>query len=144
MNVNLKGVYVCSKAAIPVMRRNDGGIIVNVSSELGVVGGSEIAAYSASKVGVVQLTKSMAIDHAEDGIRVNCVAPGPVSTPLLETIIEASSNPEDTRVSIVGRTLLKRLARPEEIANVIVFMASDESSYMTGSVVMVDGGWTAQ
>ena len=144
MNINLKGVFLCSKAAIPVMRRNGGGIIVNVSSELGVVGGSEIAAYSASKGGVVQLTKSMAIDHAGDRIRVNCVAPGPVSTPLLEAIIEASSNPEDARVSIVERTLLKRLAQPKEIANVIVFMASDESSYMTGSVVMVDGGWTAQ
>lgn len=125
------------------MRRNGGGVIVNVASELGLVGGSEIAAYSASKGGVVQLTKSMAIDHADDGIRVNCVAPGPVSTPLLEAIIEASSNPEEARRSIVGRTLLKRLARPEEIANVIVFMASDESSYITGSVVVADGGWTA-
>ena len=144
MNVNLKGVYLCSKAAIPVMRRNGGGIIVNVSSELGVVGGSEIAAYSASKGGVVQLTKSMAIDHAEDGIRVNCIAPGPVSTPLLEAIIEASSNSEEARHSIIERTLLKRLARPEEIANAIIFLASDESSYMTGSVVMVDGGWTAR
>jgi NAD(P)-dependent dehydrogenase (short-subunit alcohol dehydrogenase family) len=84
----------------------------------------------------------MAIDHAGDGIRVNCVAPGPVSTPLLEAIIESSSNPEQERQSIVGKTLLKRLAHPEEIANVIVFMASDESSYMTGSVVVVDGGWT--
>jgi NAD(P)-dependent dehydrogenase (short-subunit alcohol dehydrogenase family) len=143
MNVNLKGVFLCSKAAIPVMQRNGGGVIVNVASELGLVGGSEIAAYSASKGGVVQLTKAMAIDHAGDGIRVNCVAPGPVSTPLLEAIIENSSNPEQERQSIVGKTLLKRLARPEEIANVIVFMASDESSYMTGSVVVVDGGWTA-
>lgn len=143
MNVNLKGVFLCSKAAIPVMQRNGGGVIVNVASELGLVGGSEIAAYSASKGGVVQLTKAMAIDHAGDGIRVNCVAPGPVLTPLLEAIIENSSNPEQERQSIVGKTLLKRLARPEEMANVIVFMASDESSYMTGSVVVVDGGWTA-
>lgn len=143
MNVNLKGVFLCSKAAIPVMQRNGGGVIVNVASELGLVGGSEIAAYSASKGGVVQLTKAMAIDHAGDGIRVNCVAPGPVLTPLLEAIIENSSNPEQERQNIVGKTLLKRLARPEEMANVIVFMASDESSYMTGSVVVVDGGWTA-
>ncbi|MFH1930223.1 MAG: SDR family oxidoreductase [Pseudomonadota bacterium] len=143
MNVNLRGVFLCSKAAIPVMQRNGGGVIVNVASELGLVGGSEIAAYSASKGGVVQLTKAMAIDHAGDGIRVNCVAPGPVSTPLLEAIIESSSSPEQERQSIVENTLLKRLARPEEIANVIVFMASDESSYMTGSVVVVDGGWTA-
>jgi len=143
MNVNLKGVFLCSKAAIPIMHRNGGGVIVNVASELGLVGGSEIAAYSASKGGVVQLTKAMAIDHADEGIRVNCVAPGPVSTPLLEAIIENLSKPEKERQSIVSKTLLKRLARPEEIANVIAFMASDESSYMTGSVVVVDGGWTA-
>lgn len=144
MSVNLKGVFLCSRAAIPVMRRNGGGVIVNVASELGLVGGSEIAAYCASKGGVVQLTKAMAIDHVGDGIRVNCVAPGPVATRLLETIIETSSNPEKERRGIVEKTLLKRLARPEEIANVILFLASDESSYMTGSVVAVDGGWTAR
>jgi NAD(P)-dependent dehydrogenase (short-subunit alcohol dehydrogenase family) len=143
MNVNLKGVFLCSKATIPVMQRGGGGVIVNVASELGLVGGSEIAAYAASKGGVVQLTKAMAIDHIGDGIRVNCVAPGPVSTPLLEQIIESSSNPEEERKGIVGKTLLKRLARPEEIANVIVFLASDEASYMTGAIVSVDGGWTA-
>lgn len=143
MNVNLKGVFLCSKSAIPVMQRNGGGVIVNVASELGLVGGSEIAAYTASKGGVVQLTKAMAIDHVSDGIRVNCVAPGPVSTPLLEEIIKSASNSEQERQSIVSKTLLKRLARPEEIANVIVFMASDEASYMTGAIVSVDGGWTA-
>jgi NAD(P)-dependent dehydrogenase (short-subunit alcohol dehydrogenase family) len=144
ISVNLKSVYLCSKAAISVMRYQKRGVIVNVASELGLVGGSEIAAYSASKGGVVQLTKSMAIDHAVDGIRVNCVAPGPISTPLLESIIENSSNPEEERQSIIAKTILKRLGRPEEIANVILFMASDESSYMVGSVVVVDGGWTAQ
>ena len=143
MSVNLKGVFLCSKAAIPVMQRN-GGVIVNVASELGLVGGSEIAAYCASKGGVVQLTKAMAIDHAADGIRVNCVCPGPVSTPLLEAIMGASSDPEEERRHIAEKTLLKRLGRPEEIANVILFLASEESSYLTGSVVAADGGWTAQ
>lgn len=144
MNVNLKGVFLCSKAAIAVMQRGGGGVIVNVASELGLVGGSEIAAYCASKGGVVQLTKAMAIDHAADRIRVNCVCPGPVSTPLLEAIVEASSNPEEERRRIEEKTPLKRLGQPDEIANVILFLASDESSYMTGSVVLVDGGWTAQ
>ncbi len=144
MDVNLKGVFLCSKAAIPVMRRQGGGVIVNVASELGLVGGSEIAAYCASKGGVVQLTKAMAIDHVSDGVRVNCVCPGPVATPLLEAIIEASSNPEQERRSIVEKTLLKRVGRPEEIANVILLLASEESSYMTGSIVVVDGGLTAQ
>jgi NAD(P)-dependent dehydrogenase (short-subunit alcohol dehydrogenase family) len=143
MNVNLKGVFLCSRAAIPVMQRN-GGVIVNVASELGLVGGSEIAAYCASKGGVVQLTKAMAVDHAGDGIRVNCVCPGPVSTPLLEAIIRASSDPEEERRHIAEKTLLKRLGRPEEIASVILFLASEESSYLTGSVVVADGGWTAQ
>jgi NAD(P)-dependent dehydrogenase (short-subunit alcohol dehydrogenase family) len=143
MDVNLKGVFVCCKAAIPVMRRQGGGIIVNVASELGLVGGSEIAAYCASKGGVVQLTKAMAIDHATDGIRVNCVCPGPVAPRLLDSTIEASSNPEEERRTIVEKTLLKRLGRPEGIANAILFLASVEASYMTGSIVVVDGGSTA-
>lgn len=143
MNINLKGVFLCSKTAIPVMQRNKRGVIVNVASEMGLVGGSEIAAYCASKGGVVQLTKAMAIDHAADQVRVNCVCPGPVSTPLLEAIIDTSSNPEEERRSIVEKTLLKRLGHPDEIANLILFLASDESSYMTGSIVVVDGGWSA-
>jgi len=144
MDINLKGVFLCSRAAIPLMQRQGGGAIVNVASELGLVGGSEIAAYCASKGGVVQLTKAMAIDHAAEGIRVNCVCPGPVATALLEATIAASFNPEEERRSILNKTLLKRLGRPDEIANVILFVASDESSYMTGSVVVVDGGCTAQ
>jgi NAD(P)-dependent dehydrogenase (short-subunit alcohol dehydrogenase family) len=144
MDVNLKGVFLCCKAAIPVMQRHGGGVIVNVASELGLVGGSEIAAYSASKGGVVQLTKAMAIDHVDAGIRVNCVCPGPVATPLLEAIIEASPSPEEERRNIIEKTLLKRVGRPEEIASVILFLACEESSYMTGSVVVVDGGLTAQ
>jgi NAD(P)-dependent dehydrogenase (short-subunit alcohol dehydrogenase family) len=144
MDVNLKGVFLCSRAAIPLMQLQGGGVIVNVASELGLVGGSEIAAYCASKGGVVQLTKAMAIDHAAEGIRVNCVCPGPVATPLLEATISGSSNPKEERRNILNKTLLKRLGRPDEIANVILFVASDEASYMTGSIVVVDGGCTAQ
>lgn len=93
MSVNLKGVFLCSRAAALAMRRCGGGTIVNVASELGVVGSSDIAAYCASKGGVVQLTKAMAIDHAMENIRVNCVCPGPVATPLLEAIIAAAPDP---------------------------------------------------
>jgi NAD(P)-dependent dehydrogenase (short-subunit alcohol dehydrogenase family) len=143
MNVNLKGVFLCSRAAIPVMRQQGGGVIVNVGSELGVVGGSEIAAYCASKGGVVQLTKAMAVDHAADGIRVNCVCPGPVATPLLEATIHGSTNPEEERLRILDKTLMKRLGQPKEIASAILFLASDDSSYVTGSVLLVDGGVTA-
>lgn len=144
LDVNLKGVFLCTKATVPVMQRQGGGVIVNVASELGLVGGSKIAAYCASKGGVVQLTKALAIDHAGDNIRVNCVCPGPVETPLLQSIIDGSSNPARERRSIIDKTLLKRVGQPEEIADVILFLASDESSYMTGSIVVVDGGCTAQ
>lgn len=143
MSVNLRGTFLCSKAAVLFMRDYGGGVIVNVASELGIVGGSEIAAYCASKGGVVQLTKAMAVDHAAENVRVNCVCPGPVDTPLLQSIIAAASDPAAERLSIVSKTLLRRLARPGEIASSILFLASDESSYMTGSIVAVDGGWTA-
>lgn len=142
--VNLKGVFLCSKAAVSEMRRTGGGLIVNVASELGLVGGAQIAAYCASKGGVIQLTKAMAIDHAAEGIRINCVCPGPVNTPLLDRIIASSTDPESERQITVQKTLLKRLGEPNEIASVILFLASDESSFMTGSLVVVDGGLTAQ
>ncbi len=87
MSTNLKSVFLCSKAAVNAMRRTGGGVIVNVASELGLVGGNELAAYCASKGGVIQLTKAMAIDHAPDKVRINCVCPGPINTPLLDRII---------------------------------------------------------
>ena len=144
MGVNLKGVFLCSKAAVIEMRQTGGGVIVNIASELGLVGGSEIAAYCASKGGVIQLTKAMAIDHAADNIRINCVCPGPINTPLLDRIIAGSAEPEKEKRTTEEKTLMKRLGEPAEIANVILFLASDESSYMTGSSVVADGGLTAQ
>ncbi len=144
MGVNLKGVFLCSKAAVIEMRQTGGGVIVNIASELGLVGGSEIAAYCASKGGVIQLTKAMAIDHAADNIRINCVCPGPINTPLLDRIIAGSAEPKKEKQITEKKTLMKRLGEPAEIANVILFLASDESSYMTGSSVVADGGLTAQ
>jgi NAD(P)-dependent dehydrogenase (short-subunit alcohol dehydrogenase family) len=144
MGVNLKGVFLCSKAAVPEMRRTGGGLMVNVASELGLVGAPEIAAYCASKGGVIQLTRAMAIDHAADNIRINCVCPGPINTPLLDRIIASSPDPHRERQITSEKTLLKRLGEPDEIANVILFLASEESSFMTGSTVVVDGGLTAQ
>jgi NAD(P)-dependent dehydrogenase (short-subunit alcohol dehydrogenase family) len=141
--VNLKGVFLCAKAAIPVMRHQGGGTIINVASELALVGGSAIAAYCASKGGVLLLSKAMAVDHAADNILVNCVCPGPIATPLLDSITRAERDPLAARREIEARTLLKRLGRPDEIATVIAFLASDDASYMTGSTVVVDGGWTA-
>lgn len=144
MGVNLKGVFLCSKAAVAAMRLSGGGVIVNVASELGLVGAANIAAYCAAKGGVIQLTRAMAIDHAAENIRINCVCPGPINTPLLARIIEGSADAETERQITVEKTLLGRLGEPEEIANVILFLASAESSFMTGSVVVVDGGLTAR
>ncbi len=143
MAVNLRGVFLCCRAVLPAMRRQGRGVIVNVASELALVGGSEMAAYSASKGGVVQLTRAMAVDHAAEGVRVNCVAPGPVATRLLDAIIGSAADPQAERRSITDNTLLKRLGQPGEIAGVVLFLACDDATYMTGSVVVADGGWTA-
>jgi NAD(P)-dependent dehydrogenase (short-subunit alcohol dehydrogenase family) len=144
MNVNLKGVFFCSKAAIMAMQQTGGGVIVNVGSELGLVGAPDLAAYCASKGGVVQLTRAMAIDHAADGIRINCVCPGPIETPLLERIIASAADPLMERQRSIEKTLMKRLGRPDEVASAILFLASEEASYMTGSVMIVDGGVIAE
>ncbi|WP_077471008.1 glucose 1-dehydrogenase [Rhizobium sp. P44RR-XXIV] len=143
MRVNLKGVFLCSKAAIPAMRQS-GGVIVNVASELGLVGEANVAAYCASKGGVVMLSKAMAIDHGPEGIRVNCLCPGPVSTQLLEDVFLASDDPEWMRQSFERRMILNRLGTPEECANAALFLASSESSFMAGANLVLDGGWTTR
>jgi meso-butanediol dehydrogenase / (S,S)-butanediol dehydrogenase / diacetyl reductase len=142
--VNLTGTFLCCRAVIPAMRRGGGGAIVNVASELGLVGSPRSAMYSATKGAIVQLTRALAVDHAADHIRVNCVCPGPVDTPLLRRGIERAADPEAKLLSEIGSTLLGRLGRPEEIASVIHFLASDEASFVTGSIVVADGGVTAR
>ena len=144
LNTNLKGILLCAQAVIPVMKRNGGGTIVNVGSSLALVAARGIAAYCASKGGVMQISKAMAVEHAEDHIRVNCVCPGPVLTTMMTEYIEKSDDPSTVRELMTEGTLLKRFGQPDEIANVITFMASDLSSFMTGSVVVADGGWTTQ
>jgi NAD(P)-dependent dehydrogenase (short-subunit alcohol dehydrogenase family) len=141
--VNIKGTFLCCKAMIPVMKRGGGGVIVNVGSALGLVSAPGVAAYSASKGAVVQLTKALAVEHAADGIRANCVCPGPVRSDMMDEFIQHSPDPQATEQAMVEGTLLKRFGKPEEIAEVIVFMASAQSSNMTGSIVVADGGWTA-
>lgn len=143
LSVNLKGVFLACKAAIPALRERGGGAIVNVASELGLVGGPGTPAYCASKGGVVQLTRALAVDHAGDNIRVNCVCPGPVESPLLRAMDEATPDPAAERRRVVDSTLLRRVGRPEEIAGVIRFLLSDDASNMTGAVVVADGGLTA-
>jgi NAD(P)-dependent dehydrogenase (short-subunit alcohol dehydrogenase family) len=142
--VNLTGTFLGCRAVIPAMRRGGGGTIVNVASELGLVGAPRSAMYGATKGAIVQLTRALAVDHAIDRIRVNCVCPGPVDTPLLRRGLERAADPEAKLRSEIASTLLGRLGRPEEIASVIQFLVSDEASFMTGSIVVADGGVTAR
>ena len=141
MDINAKGVFLGTKAAIPAMRDGGGGSIINISSQLGIVGTDNSSAqYQASKGAVRILTKSTAIQHAADGIRANSVHPGPVVTPMTEG---RRADP-DTYAMMRSRIPLGRFARPEEIAYAVMYLASDESSFVTGSEVVVDGGWVAQ
>jgi len=144
MAVNLKGVYLGCKYAIPLMRRQGGGVIVNTASVVALVGIENRAAYCASKGGVAALTRAMALDHVRDGIRVNCVAPGTVDTPYFSEIIAQSPDPAAPRKELEERQPMKRMGRPEEIAYAMLYLASEESSFVTGSVLVVDGGWTAR
>ena len=141
MDVNAKGVFLGTKAAIPEMRKAGGGSIVNISSISGMVGQENIhPGYNASKGAVRLLTKATAIQYAKDGIRVNSVHPGPIATPMTEA---GRSDPEHFQRTL-ERTPLGRYGQPEDVANGVLFLSSDESSYMTGSELVIDGGVTAQ
>jgi len=144
LNVNLKGVFYGCKYAIPYMSKQGNGSIINTASTAGIVGLPNMAAYSASKGGVVLLTKEMAIDYAKKGIRVNCVCPGAIMTPMLKKFIDKSPNPEETIKNLGEMHPIGRIGKPEEIANAVLFLASDESSFVTGHALIVDGGLTAQ
>ena len=141
MDINGKGVFLGTKAAIPEMRKAGGGSIINISSQLGIVATDNTSAqYHASKGAVRILTKSTAIQYAGEGIRANSVHPGPVVTPMTE---RRRADPE-TYAVMRSRIPLGRFAEPVEVASAVLYLASDESSYVTGSEVVVDGGWVAQ
>jgi NAD(P)-dependent dehydrogenase (short-subunit alcohol dehydrogenase family) len=137
--VNLTGTFNCCRAAIRVMRVGGGGSIVNVSSSTGAFDvGKETAAYVTSKGGVVMLTKSIAVDHAADGIRANVIAPGPMATPMLSSVMS------DAQMRAFGASLpAGRLGDPSELAAAALFLASDDASFVTGSLLAVDGGQTS-
>jgi meso-butanediol dehydrogenase / (S,S)-butanediol dehydrogenase / diacetyl reductase len=144
MAVNVRGVFLCSKHAIPAMAANGGGAIVNTASVVAAVGIRNRAAYCASKGAVAALTRAIAIDHVADGIRCNAVAPGTIDTPYFDEILRKSPVAADSRKALEARQLLGRLGTPEEIAAGILFLASDESRFATGSILTIDGGMTAQ
>ena len=141
MAVNSTGVFLGTRAAIPAMRRAGGGSIINISSQLGLVG-TDISSpqYQASKGAVRLLTKATAIQYAKEGIRANSVHPGPIVTPMTEA---RRADPEVYRL-MVSRIPLGRYGRPEEVALGVLYLASDEAAFVTGSELVIDGGWTAQ
>lgn len=144
MGANVDGVFFMSRAAIPVMRAQGKGAIINFGSIWGDVGAAGVTAYCATKGAVHQLTKAMALDYVRDGIRINAVCPGEVNTPMLASERPQPPTPEDLQKLAEDTIPMARLAEPEEIARVVVFLASDAASYMTGSLVTVDAGYTAR
>lgn len=143
IDVNLKGTFLMSKFALPTMISQGAGVIINNSSGWGIVGGDHGVAYCASKGGVVLMTKAMAIDHGRQGIRVNCICPGDVDTPMLPPDAKMRGLKWEEYIASCANRPMGRIGRPEEIARAVLFLASDDSSFMTGAALVVDGGGTA-
>ena len=138
--VNAKGAYLTGREMIPLMRRAGGGSIVLMASVTGVIGLPGLAAYSATKGALISLTRAMAIDHAREGIRVNSVSPGTIDTPMTQNFVETQEDPKETRKAFDEMHPIGRIGTIEEVANVFVFLASDQSSFVTGANYAVDGG----
>ncbi|WP_462137506.1 SDR family NAD(P)-dependent oxidoreductase [Candidatus Mycalebacterium sp.] len=143
MDINVKGVFLMSKYVVPLMAKHGGGSIINNSSVLGIVGMEDCMAYNASKGAVRQITRSMALDHAKENIRVNSVCPGYIKTKM---DVEFMGNPPDAEEKLdeiaAGMIPMVRRAEADEVAQSVLFLAGEESSYMTGSDLVIDGGWT--
>jgi NAD(P)-dependent dehydrogenase (short-subunit alcohol dehydrogenase family) len=140
--VNVRGVYLTAKAAIPHLRDAGGGAIVVVASQLGLVAAANAAAYCASKGAAVMLTRAMAVDHGAEGIRVNCVCPGPTTTPLLESYFAQSTDPVSEQARYAEAQVHGRLIEPDEIADAIAYLASPGASSTIGAALEVDGGYS--
>lgn len=143
ITVNLKGPFLMSRAALKEFRRNGGGTIVNIGSVLGLVAMKDRAAYCASKGGVTMLTKAMALDHAHENVRVNCICPSIVETELVKGLFDDSEQGKRLKQSRMGTIPLGRFGKPADVADLAVFLASEESSWLTGAAIPLDGGLTA-
>jgi NAD(P)-dependent dehydrogenase (short-subunit alcohol dehydrogenase family) len=142
--VNMTGVFFGCKFGIEQMRRSGGGVVVNTASVAGLVGVRERAAYCATKGAIVAMTRAMALDHVSDGIRINAVAPSTIDSPYFETIFAAAADPAALRKEYEARQPMGRMGTPDEVADAVLWLASDESSFVTGTILTVDGGMTAQ
>jgi NAD(P)-dependent dehydrogenase (short-subunit alcohol dehydrogenase family) len=142
--VNMRGTFLGCRAAIRTMREAGGGAIVNVGSILSVTADPFLTSYTATKHGVLGLTRAIAVDYATAGIRCNCVLPGDMETPMIVEYFAASDDPEATRAEMESAYPIKRIARPEEVARAVLFLASAEASYVTGAELLVDGGLVAK
>jgi NAD(P)-dependent dehydrogenase (short-subunit alcohol dehydrogenase family) len=143
MDVNVKSIFLMSKFAVPLMRQAGGGVIINNSSGWGLKGGSNAISYCASKGAVVNMTRAMAIDHGPQHIRVNCICPGDTDTAMLRNEAQQLGQAEDSFLAEAAERPLGRFADPGEIAQAVLFLASDAASYVTGAVLAVDGGGVA-
>jgi meso-butanediol dehydrogenase / (S,S)-butanediol dehydrogenase / diacetyl reductase len=143
LEANLKGPFLMCRGVLPSMRRGRGGAIVNIGSVLGLVGMKDRAAYCASKGGLTLLTKAMALDHAQDNIRVNCICPAIVETPLVKGLFSDTENGQKRREARISTLPLGRFGQPQDVAELAIFLASDESSWLTGTAIPLDGGLTA-
>lgn len=142
LNINLKGVFWGCKFSLPFMMENGGGIIINTASILAHVASPNQAAYSASKGGIVALTRQIAYDYAQYNVRANCISPGDVMTPMAKSFFDSCENPEERMKFFTDRYPMKRFAEPSEIARVALFLASEDSSFVTGQAIKVEGGFS--
>jgi 2-keto-3-deoxy-L-fuconate dehydrogenase len=142
-SVNVRGVFNMAKAFLPRMLKRKSGNIINLASIGGVVGIRDRLAYCTTKFAVVGLTKSMALDHATEGIRVNCICPGRVETPFVSARLKEYADPEKAYREMSATQAVGRMAKPEEIAHAALYLASDESAFITGTAFLIDGGWSA-
>lgn len=143
MAVNVKGIFLMSKYAIPIIAAGGGGVIINTASGWGLKGGRHAVAYCASKAAVVNMTRAMALDHGAQNIRVNCVCPGDTDTPMLRDEARQLGEPEERFLAEAASRPLQRVGTPEEVAQAVLFLASDAASFVTGAALVVDGGGLA-